>query len=115
MITELSQAALRFRDAYHARPDLVAEQADWSRTIALVATDTGESVAVRITEGRIVECRADSIVGDVVITAEAQTLCDILDLRQGPNEPYLFGDLIVCGPETDFLRLDYLTARLCPE
>ena len=115
MTTALSLAALRFRDAYHARADLVAEQLDWSKTIALVATDTGESVAVRIAAGRIVECVAHQAAGDVVITSDAKTLCDILDLRQGPNEPYLFGELVVRGPEADFLRLDYLTARLCPE
>ena len=48
MSTELSRAALRFRDAYHARADLVAEQADWTKTIALVATDTGEAVDIYI-------------------------------------------------------------------
>lgn len=115
MTTPLALAANRFRDAYHARADLVAEQADWSRTIALVASDTGESVAVRIAQGRIVECVDQSDAGDVVITADARTLCDILDLRQGPNEPYLFGELVVRGPEADFIRLDYLTTRLCPE
>lgn len=115
MTTLLTQAALRFRDAYHARADLVAEQADWTRTIALVAADTGESVAVRISSGRIVACVERAFEGDVVISSSEQTLCDILDLRQGPNEPYLFGDLVVRGPEADFLRLDYLTSQLCPE
>lgn len=115
MSVTLTQAAFRFRDAYHARADLVAEQADWSRTIALVASDTGEAIAVRIAHGRIIECLESSRTGDVVITAAAKTLCDILELRQGPNEPYLFGDLIVRGPEADFLRLDYLATRLCPE
>lgn len=112
MITE---AALRFRDAYHARADLVAENADWSPTIALVASDTGEALALKLTAGRVVECCTHTREGDVVITATAQTLCDILELRVGPNGPYLFGDLVVRGPEADFLRLDYLATRLCPE
>ncbi|MBS1153699.1 MAG: hypothetical protein H6Q89_5397 [Myxococcaceae bacterium] len=115
MTTELMRAAHRFRDAYHARADLVSEQGDWSRTIALVAMDTGDAVAVRIAAGRIVECLDRSTTGDVVITADAKTLCDILELRQSPNAPYLFGDLVVRGPEADFLRLDYLATRLCPE
>ena len=115
MTTELTRAAHRFRDAYHARLDLVSEQADWTRTIALVASDTGDSVAVQIDAGRVVACVEQSATGDVVITADARTLCDILELRQGPNEPYLFGDLVVRGPAADFVRLDYLASRLCPE
>jgi hypothetical protein len=115
MTTELMRAALRFRDAYHARLDLVSEQRDWTQTIALVASDTQDAVAVQIAAGRVVECLEQSATGDLVITADAKTLCDILELRLGPNGPYLFGDLVVRGAEADFLRLDYLTARLCPE
>lgn len=114
MNAPLTQAALKFRDAYHARPDLLAEHGDWNRTLCLVAADTGESVVVRIIAGRIVDC-TEGAAGEVVITSDAKTLREILELRRGPNEPYLFGDLVVRGPEADFLRLDYLTTRLCPE
>ena len=31
-----------------------------------------------------------------------------------PNEPYLFGELTVRGPEADFVRLDYIATELCP-
>ncbi len=113
-MSPLAQAAEHFRAAYHARKELVAEQADWSRTIALVASDTGDSIALQITSGRITAC-VSGTAGDIVITSDARTLCEILELRQGPNEPYLFGDLTVRGPEADFIRLDYLTSRLCPE
>lgn len=110
----LLAAVQRFRDAYHARVDLVAGLSRWTKRIALVASDSGESVAVVIRDGIITECVDDSASGDVVITADAQTLRDVLDLKRGPNEPYLFGDLVVRGPEEDFLRLDYITTVLGP-
>lgn len=113
-MTTLLNAALTFRDAYHARADLLAEHSSWTVSIALVAADTGEAVAVRICAGRIVDC-LHGAAGDVVIMSDATTLREILELRRGPNEPYLFGELVVRGPEADFLRLDYLTTRLCPE
>jgi hypothetical protein len=47
------------------------------------------------------------------ISGDQQTLCDVLELRRDPNEPYLFGELVVRGPEADFLRLDYIASRLC--
>ncbi len=113
-MSTLAEAAEQFRAAYHAREELVAEQADWNRTLALVANDTGDSVALQIVEGRIAGC-SKGTTGDIVITSDARTLCEILELRQGPNTPYLFGELTVRGPEADFIRLDYVTSRLCPE
>jgi hypothetical protein len=47
------------------------------------------------------------------ISGELRTLCDVLELRRDPNEPYLFGELVVRGPEADFLRLDYIASKLC--
>lgn len=114
MTAPIKAAALRFRDAYHARADLLADNTDWSPTIALVATDTGEAVALTLKAGRVIACTSTDE-GDLVVRADAQTLTDILELKLGPNGPYLFGDLTVRGAEADFLRLDYLASRLCPE
>jgi hypothetical protein len=113
-MNRLADALDHFAAAYHARPDLVTEQADWSPTIVLVAADSGETLALRVQHGRIAEVRPSAAAADLVITADHATLCDILELRRGPNEPYLFGELTVRGREADFLRLDYLTGVLCP-
>ena len=110
MITE---AALTFRDAYHARADLVAENADWSPTIALVATDTGETLVLKLEAGRVTSLAG--VDPTLTVSANAQVLADILALKLGPNTPYLFGELVVRGAEADFLRLDYLASRLCPD
>jgi hypothetical protein len=112
-VSRLATAARCFVDAYHARGPLVAEQAGWRCVIALEATD-GEAVTVRVEDGRISSVVAAAEPADVVITADADTLEDVLALRRSPNEPYLFGELTVSGPEADFLRLDYIATRLCP-
>ena len=110
----LLQSIMGFADEYHARPELVAEQRGWTRTIALVAQDSGEAVGVRVDDGRIVELLDRCARGDVTIRSDEATLRDILELRRGANEPYLFGELTVQGSEADFLRLDYITGCLCP-
>ena len=50
----------------------------------------------------------------LVVSADQRTLEGVLRLRLGPNEPYLFGELTVRGPEADFVRLDYIASVLCP-
>jgi hypothetical protein len=113
-MSSLAAALGRFTAAYHARPDLVAGQADWSRTLRLVAADTGATLTVRVEAGRIAAVHAGDAVADLTVTADEATLCDVLELRRGPNEPYLYGELTVRGPEADFVRLDYITECLCP-
>jgi len=114
-MSTLAQAAARFAESYHARPALVEEQRGWSRTFLLRASDADDAVAVRVEDGRVVEiAAAPQGEADVVITADAATLQDVLELRRSPNEPYLFGELTVRGPEADFARLDYIVEILCP-
>ena len=111
----LLTAARAFCAAYHARSGLAQGFAGWTKTIALVASDSGAAVAVHIADGQLVACVEGEAAGDVVITSDEQTLREILELKRGPNEPYLFGDLLVRGPEEDFLRLDYISSVLGPE
>ena len=108
----LEQALGCFLRAYQAQPDLVAEQRGWSPVIALAATDTGARVAVALADGRVAGTGAGAP-ATLEISGEQQILCDVLELRRDPNEPYLFGELVVRGPEADFLRLDYIASRLC--
>lgn len=113
-MSQLAESMRRFAEVYHAHPELVEEQRDWNPTIVLVAADSGETVTVQMRQGRVVRVSAEEAEGDLVITAERAMLCDILELRCGPNEPYLFGALTVRGAEVDFIRLDYITEMLCP-
>lgn len=111
----LIEALRGFAAAYEARPALVAEQRGWNVTIALAAADTGATARVRLDDGRVAAVDGEAArAGDVVIRADEKVLRDVLALRRSPNEPYLFGELIVEGPEADFLRLDYVATVLGP-
>ena len=115
----LAQAAAAFVTSYHAHPTLASQQQDWSLSIALRASDTAESVTFQVEHGRVTAVHNATGTGvpivdaTILATADAAVLCDILYLRKSPNEPYLFGELIVSGPEPDFLRLDYIVTTLC--
>jgi hypothetical protein len=107
----LEQALGNFLRAYQARPALVDEQRGWSPVIALQATDADARASVTLNDGRVASGAAGPVT--LEITGALQILCDILELRRDPNEPYLFGELVVRGPEADFLRLDYIASQLC--
>jgi hypothetical protein len=109
----LEGALCVFLEAYRARPALVAQQAGWSPTIALCATDTGACASVRFADGRP-QPGAPAGHPTLVVSSDQRTLEEVLRLRLGPNEPYLFGELTVQGPEADFVRLDYIATELCP-
>lgn len=114
-MSTLASALSQFVSRYLADARLVAEQRGWNCTITLQATDSGEVVSVRIHDGHVVGQGAAAQEGNrVVIVSESATLCDILELRRCPNEPYLFGELTVQGPQGDFVRLDYIAEKLCP-
>jgi hypothetical protein len=111
--SSLSGAVERFRDAYHARPDLLAQLGDWTMAVVLNASDTGEALTVRIRGGRVegwTDGHAEE--PEVEITSDAATLREVLALTRRPDEPYLFGELTVRGAQQDFLRLDWLFAAL---
>lgn len=110
---QLQGALDGFLRAYRARPDLVAEQQGWSPVIALEASDAPARVSVALADGRVAGTGGGRP-PTLAITGELRTLCDVLELRRDPNEPYLFGELLVRGPEADFVRLDYVASRLCP-
>ncbi len=113
-MTTLAEAMARFVTCYHARPALVDEQRGWSCHIVLLAFDSGQRIGVRVEDGRVTEVHERDEPADLAVCANQQTLCDVLELRRGPNEPYLFGELTVKGAEADFVRLDYITECLCP-
>ena len=110
----LGRALAHFLAAYEARPELVAEQRGWSPVIALAASDTAARVVVSLDDGRVARLGGAPAPATLQITGDLDTLCDVLMLKRDPNEPYLFGELLVVGAEADFVRLDYIASRLCP-
>jgi len=110
----LARSLCCFLRAYEARAALVAEQRGWSPVIALAANDADARVAVALTDGRVVAVGAQPPApATLEIVGALDTLCDVLELRRDPNEPYLFGELVVRGAEADFVRLDYIASKLC--
>jgi hypothetical protein len=112
-MTDLDSALTVFLGAYEQRPDLAGGQKGWSPLIELRATDTGACTAVQFADGRAVRV-APSARPTLIVSSDERTLCEVLALRLSPNEPYLFGELTVQGPEADFVRLDYIATELCP-
>jgi hypothetical protein len=113
----LVQDAAAFVARYHARTALVDEQSGWNLSITLCATDTAETVVLRILDGRVVEVATPAAptaasACRIVVSAAQEVLSDVLQLRRLANEPYLYGELLVQGPEPDFLRLDYIVSTL---
>ena len=111
----LGRALACFLDAYQSRPELVAEQRGWSPVIMIAANDAVARVAVSLEDGRVALVGGEPRDATLEITGGIDTLCDVLTLRRDPNEPYLFGELSVMGAEADFVRLDYIVSRLCPQ
>ena len=131
---ELLQAAQWLRDRYHGHPHLPDEQRGWNLHLTVQPSDAGPAVLLVICDGYLAEIRTVSqdlpipgsspqarSPGDVSgpkpsahvqIQGPLHLLCDVLRLRQPPSEPYLFGELIVLGPEPEFLRLDYIVSTL---
>jgi hypothetical protein len=109
----LESALEHFLAAYADRPDLVAHQHGWSPTILLRATDSDAAVVLRFVDGRP-HPPTPPVPPTLVVSSDERTLCGVLRLELSPNEPYLFGELTVAGPEADFVRLDYLASELCP-
>jgi hypothetical protein len=110
---DLETALHQFLRAYGDRPDLIADQQGWSPTIELRATDSQARITVRFVDGRPRALPEPVPSPTLVVSSDERTLCDVLRLKLSPNEPYLFGELTVRGPEADFVRLDYIASELC--
>src|SRR5438105_15837027 len=104
----LQRAAQHFIAAYRANARLVDEQRDWNCAIGLPAADTNDCVALHIRDGLVESCATSAASRLVEVEATLEILERVLTLRLNPNEPYLFGDLVVRGDEKDFVRLDYV-------
>lgn len=114
-MTRLVDSLHNFVSSYHANQELVSAYDNWNCSIALLASDSQETVGLQIENGRVINMEQSAEEVDLLITSDADVLYDILEFRRDPNEPYMFGELIVQGPEEHFLRLDYIMAMLCPQ
>jgi len=112
---DLETALDQFLRAYVDRPDLIAHQKGWSPSIELRATDSAAMVSVLFVDGRAQAVHGTVASPTLIVSSDERTLCDVLSLKLSPNEPYLFGELTVRGPEADFVRLDYIASELCPQ
>jgi len=105
----------RFVARYHANQALVTEQRGWTCAIVLAAEDTAEQIALRVEHGRVIAVGDAGGQPDLIVTGPSAMLVEILELRQDPSEPYMFGELTVQGEERHFTRLDYVVTSLYPE
>ncbi|MDH5181030.1 MAG: SCP2 sterol-binding domain-containing protein [Gammaproteobacteria bacterium] len=113
-MTRLVDSLQNFVSTYHAKDDLVKAYDNWSCSIALIASDSDETVSLQIENGKVVDMEHLPEEVDLLITSDSGVLYDILEFRRDPNEPYMFGELTVQGPEEHFMRLDYIMSMLCP-
>jgi len=112
-LSPLEGPLARFIDLYHRNGRLVADLAGWNCRIRLATDDPPAAIDLTVADGRaFLGGRGDGI--DLTVRAPTGVLLDILELRRDPNEPYLFGELTVEGPEGHFMRLDYMVSTLCP-
>ena len=112
-MSDLSQALRSFVGAYHGAETLVAAQRDWHCSVALVASDSEETLGLEIEAGRVRELERTPSEVDLVVTAERSTLLGILEFRRDPSEAYLCGELTIGGAEAHFTRLDWVVTGLC--
>ena len=113
-MSALQTALEKFIILYHANSQLVSQQSGWECSIALYASDTDEAITLQINDGKVVTLAQPLHEVDLLVTTSASVLFDVLELRRDPNEPYMFGELTIQGPEAHFMRLDYVMTMLCP-
>jgi putative sterol carrier protein len=113
-MSALQTALEKFIDIYHANSQLVSQLSGWDCSIALYASDTDEAITLQMNDGKVVTLAQPLNEVDLLVTTSASVLFDVLELRRDPNEPYIFGELTIQGPEAHFMRLDYVMTMLCP-
>jgi len=85
---------------------------DWNRTVHIYATDLGQDLTLITRDGRVSGQEGKPATADLSMQATGEILTQIFYGELSPNEPYNDGTLRVQGPESDLLRLDFITAML---
>ena len=105
-----------FVERCNANPRLTAMNRDWTREVAIRATDTGEAFWMRSAAGQLsAGSGANSGPADLEIRADRNVLEAIFSGQIAPTEPYNQGDLLVHGSQDDLLRLDVITLMIWGE
>jgi hypothetical protein len=85
---------------------------DWNRIIHIYATDLNLDLTLITNAGHVTEESKKPSTANLSIQATGELLTQIFYGEVSPNEPYNDGTLRVQGPESDLLRLDFITAML---
>ncbi len=88
---------------------------DWTRTIAILPTDSAERYWMTSQSGTIEAGRGAVDNADLQITAQAEIIRAIFSGQTSPTAPYNAGDLLVKGSQDDLMRLDIITLLIWGE
>ncbi|AUW92877.1 SCP2 sterol-binding domain-containing protein [Sulfobacillus sp. hq2] len=88
---------------------------DWTRRIAIVATDRAQSFWLTSQEGVITAGEGPAVEPDLQIQAPYDIIQAIFSGAMSPTEPYNAGDLLVKGSQDDLMRLDIITLLIWGE
>lgn len=109
---EVRDSLISFAESCNGNERLKGMNRDWNRIIQIHATDLGCDFTLQTQEGTVRFGEGKPPAADLVILAGAEILTQIFYGEVSPNEPYNAGTLRVQGPESDVLRLDFITAML---
>jgi hypothetical protein len=104
---ELEEALEDYVDQVNASARVAKVLGAWRCRIACECTDIGETITLRVEEGRIAESRFEQ--GDdpqLVIRATSEQFVEIFWGEINPAELYNKGEIAVEGSQDDLLRLD---------
>ncbi len=105
-----------FVERCNKNPRLIAMNRDWTREVAIRATDTGEAFWIRSAAGQLSAGKGTATgPADLEIRADRDVLEAIFSGQMAPTEPYNQGDLLVRGSQDDLLRLDVITLMIWGE
>ncbi len=111
----LGDVLQEFVERCNANPRLTAMNRDWTRDVAILATDTGEIFWIQSAEGQLSAGAGAKSGADLEIRADGDVLAAIFSGQMAPTEPYNQGDLLVHGSQDDLLRLDVITLMIWGE
>jgi putative sterol carrier protein len=82
----------------------------WSRTVHLVASDTGDGFTVGVSDSVLADLRTGLVdQPDLVVTATSEDFADLFWGDLNPSEKYLSGEIVLAGSAEDVMRLDAMS------
>lgn len=114
---EVLEAMQEYAKLSNANSRLKKMNRDWSKTIQFHANDLKQDFTMIVKTGEVMETRAGLPTSppDIVISATSEIFCDMFWGDLNPTQKYLTGELQVKGSQEDIMRLDAISAVICPE